>query len=133
MDLTDITGTGKLVLTGDLQIDSLNYLCLTEEAQAATTNQIACDLVQLHQLDETERHLTAQRPRKADSQSPEEELKRQLLSVQQIAKDLIELQAMLASMGNFYTLSFLEKYYKKWALPVLIFYLQEIKKLFHIS
>jgi len=74
MDLTDITGTGKLVLTGDLQIDSLNYLCLTEEAQ---------------------------------------ELKRQLLSVQQIAKDLIELQAMLASMGNFYTLSFLEKYYKK--------------------
>ncbi len=116
MDLTDITGTGKLVLTGDLQIDSLNYLCLTEEAQAATTNQIACDLVQLHQLDETERHLTAQRPRKADSQSPEEELKRQLLSVQQIAKDLIELQAMLASMGNFYTLSFLEKYYKKWAL-----------------
>ena len=114
MDLTDITGTGKLVLTGDLQIDSLNYLCLTEAAQVATTNQIANDLVQLHQLDESEKLLATQNQAKTKSQtSQEEDLKRQFLSVQQIAKDLIELQAMLASMGNFYTLSFLEKYYKK--------------------
>ncbi len=111
MDLTDITGTGRLILTGDLQIDSLNYLGLTEEAQAATTNQIVKDLVQLHHLDESEKVSTSHQTNSGISK--EDELKRQFLSIQQIAKDLIEFQAMLASMGNYYTLSFLERYYSQ--------------------
>ena len=121
LNLTDITGTGRLILTGDLQIDCLNYLCLTEEAQEATTNQIANDLVQLHKLNEAENELgnlkKANSPRlfiSADlDDDDDEKFQRQLMSVQRIARDLIELQAMLARKGNFYTLSFLEKFYKK--------------------
>lgn len=111
INLTDITGTGNLVLTGDLRKDSLNYLCLTEESQAATTNQIATDMVELYRLQEAETQLGTNLTR--SKLSAAENLIRQQTSVKQIAKDLIELQMKLASMGNFYTLSFLERYYKR--------------------
>jgi hypothetical protein len=103
--------TTEFVTSGNLQRDSLEYLCISEETQQATLQQIANDLVQLHRLQEAEKRLGSDLTRSKLSEA--EMLIKQKHSVEQIAKDLIELQMKLASMGNYYTLSFLERYYNK--------------------
>lgn len=103
IDTTEFQASGKL------QRDSLEYLCMTEEAQHATLQQIATDLLELHRLQEKEKRLGIDVSKSKLSKA--EMLIKQKHSVEKIARDLVELQMKLANMGNYYTLSFLERYY----------------------
>lgn len=104
--------TTEFQASGNLQRDSLEYLCISEESQHATLQQIANDLVELHRLQESEKRLGTDVTK--SKLSAAEMLIKQKHSVEKIAKDLIELQMKLANMGNFYTISFLERYYNKY-------------------
>jgi aspartyl-tRNA(Asn)/glutamyl-tRNA(Gln) amidotransferase subunit B len=81
--------TTEFVTSGNLQRDSLEYLCISEETQQATLQQIANDLVQLHRLQEAEKRLGSDLTRSKLSEA--EMLIKQKHSVEQIAKDLIEI------------------------------------------